>query len=273
MLKHGIYILILVAAAVAVAAWDSSANPACTLINKMKAVSEQAQTQELPINKCATFFIRIGESTLKRVRNYKDEINAVSTFVIAIFTVVLGIFTIGLAKSTRIAADAARDAAKAAIAINLPIIRVQPDGLALGDSTDASGVISHSCSVFGAVFSNLGRDKAFPIEVRCGISLRQLPTEPTYSTAETFLPNLIFEPDLKITPRKNFANCIANISLEERTALSGFNSKIPLWFYCCVVYDDFMQNRHEAGFCWKWSHLGMGMGWRADPTPAYNRKT
>jgi hypothetical protein len=46
-----------------------------------------------------------------------------------------------------------------------------------------------------------------------------------------------------------------------------------LWFYCNLIYLDFMQIRHEAGFCWR-QHETIGMGtMRPDPTPAYNRKT
>jgi hypothetical protein len=61
-------------------------------------------------------------------------ITAAATVVIAIFTTVLGLFTISLAKSTRIAADAANLSAKAAIAIDLPVIRAHAQIIDYGTS-------------------------------------------------------------------------------------------------------------------------------------------
>jgi hypothetical protein len=50
-------------------------------------------------------------------------------------------------------------------------------------------------------------------------------------------------------------------------------NSVSLWFYCNLIYLDFMQTRHEAGFCWQ-RHESIGAGHlRPDPTPAYNRKT
>jgi hypothetical protein len=51
---------------------------------------------------------------------------------------------------------------------------------------------------------------------------------------------------------------------------SGYDK---LWFFCSIVFLDFMQNRHEIGFCWQ-RHEGFGGGqFRMDATPAYNSKT
>ena len=48
---------------------------------------------------------------------------------------------------------------------------------------------------------------------------------------------------------------------------------LNVWFYCNLVYLDFMQNKHDAGFCWKRvESFGIGK-FDVDPTPAYNRKT
>ena len=45
------------------------------------------------------------------------------------------------------------------------------------------------------------------------------------------------------------------------------------WFYCDLIYDDFMGETHHRGWCWRWADAGMGLAWRPDETPAYNRKT
>jgi uncharacterized membrane-anchored protein len=61
------------------------------------------------------------------IDTYHDDVNAVSTIIIALFTAVLGVFTIRLAKSTRIAADAAKLNAEALMTAEgahlYPIIR------------------------------------------------------------------------------------------------------------------------------------------------------
>jgi hypothetical protein len=46
-----------------------------------------------------------------------------------------------------------------------------------------------------------------------------------------------------------------------------------LWFYCALRYEDFMGDVHSLGFCWRWAYVGMGVDWRGDDTPAYNRKS
>jgi hypothetical protein len=50
------------------------------------------------------------------VHQYRDDVSAFSTLVIAIFTAVLGLFTISLARSTRKASIAAQDSSKALLA-------------------------------------------------------------------------------------------------------------------------------------------------------------
>jgi hypothetical protein len=46
-----------------------------------------------------------------------------------------------------------------------------------------------------------------------------------------------------------------------------------VWFYCVLSYDDFMQTRRDAGFCWKWQNIGNGMAWRPYPQQAGNMLT
>jgi hypothetical protein len=173
-------------------------------------------------------------------------------------------------KATQIAADAAKLSVQSAIALQLPIIRVKPDSLGHGDSHDGETVTEH-CLVPVLTFFNLGPTKAFPVEIRCGWTLgEKLPEEPIFLVTETFLPNIIFEPDPKAEPRK-FLRFNMPLRAGEWPLICG--GKLPLWFYCVFGYDDFMATRHDARFCWRWQNIGFGMGWRVDDTPAYNRKT
>jgi hypothetical protein len=168
------------------------------------------------------------------------------------------------------AADAAMLNARAVIALQLPIIRVKPDTLGNGQS-HIEGTFSEYCDVHTLTFSNLGPTKAFPVEIRCGWTIgERLPHEPTYLVTEAFLPNYIFEPDPKVTPRKTLQFHMP-LKPGEWSLICG--GKLPLWFYCSFGYDDFMGTRHDAGFCWRWQNIGHGMDWRVDATPTYNRKT
>lgn len=169
------------------------------------------------------------------------------------------------------AADAADQSARAAIAIELPIIRIAPEPIGTSEKRDGDKMIV-SYWVPGLIFSNLGRTKAFPIEIKCGMTCGQeLPSEPHYSTSDSFALNHIFEPDRGATPRKNLSDC--SVIIPEGDGDRIYKGTLGLWFYCCLVYDDFMQTSHEAAFCWKWTNIGGGLAWRADGTPTYNRKT
>jgi hypothetical protein len=121
-------------------------------------------------------------------------------------------------------------------------------------------------------FSNLGRSKAFPLEIRCGWTIgNKLPDMPIYTFSKPFGVGFIFEPEPKVTPALNINEAV----IEDAP---GFYDRVRdgtsgLWFYCSFAYLDFMQNRHEVGFCWKrYETFGKG-GFIADATPAYNQKT
>lgn len=72
------------------------------------------ETTANPQKDCPTIFgatlVYIGHF----IHEYRDEITASSTAIVALFTIVLGVFTIKLSTSTRIAATAAQDSANTA---------------------------------------------------------------------------------------------------------------------------------------------------------------
>jgi hypothetical protein len=209
-------------------------------------------------------------------KTWEDPV-AFHTAVLSLFTALLvvvsglqGWFILRADATARIAANAADRSAKAAIALQLPIIRIKPDVLSFGDSI-AGEVVTWHCDVRSVLFSNLGATKAYPIELRYGLTVGEpLPAKPFYSFAETFLPNLIFEPDPSVAPRKQL---VGSFKVEEADWPLICTGAEDVWFYCVLTYEDFMQERHDASFCWKWKSTGSGMAWRPDPTPAYNRKT
>lgn len=205
------------------------------------------------------------------LHSIENVITAFATVAVAWFTWTLWQSSEKMWIATKQSADAANLSARAAVAIELPIIRIEPHVLSNGTSREVSGgpLVEH-CGVHFVTFSNLGRTKAFPVELSYGIAVGVLPAEPRYRCTEPFLINLIFEPDIKVTPRK-FLSDQHPINMGEWSLICSGN--LPVWFYCEFEYLDFMQVRHEAAFCWKWQNVGNGMGWRPDNTPAYNRKT
>ncbi len=198
-------------------------------------------------------------------------ITAISTAIIAIFATIFGLFTISLAKSTRIAADAAILSARSAIAIELPIIRANAQKLDFGYVQEETGQRRNQVSISELFIANLGKTKAFPVEVQIGCTIgHRLPKTPVYRFTRSFPVNAILEPDQKgvEVPLSEFEfdapPDIYNLLRARSTTM---------WFYCNLVYSDFIQVRHEAGFCWK-RHESNGMDTLfEDPTPAYNRKT
>ena len=226
----------------------------------------------------AVFLIRyLGEA----IEAHNGAIVAVATIFIAGFTYQLRAATIGLKDSTnklweagekqygvaKQAADAADLSARAAIAIELPIIRINPGSLGFSSSESSQGYW-----IGNVILSNLGRTKAFPIEIQIGYTVGNgLPESPIYQFSKPFLPNDIIEPDPKITHQMSTAEFEFEVSRESIDRVT--RNEMNLWVYCKLIYLDFMQNRHEAGFCWL-RHESIGTGYlRSDATPAYNRKT
>jgi hypothetical protein len=166
----------------------------------------------------------------------------------------------------KIAAEAASLSARASVSLQLPIIRIRPDNLNDGDSREGERSIE-DCSIHSVTISNLGATKAFPEDIIYGWTVGAvLPDTPSYRFADRFPHNSILEAEPII------------LSLSGKQILeAGQRSKILagnyLWFYCALLYDDFMGERHMHGFCWRWTNTGMGLAWRVDRSAAYNRKT
>ncbi len=136
--------------------------------------------------------------------------------------------------------------------------------------TVKQGIEREYLSVHFVTLSNVGRTKAFPVELRYGFAVGVLPEIPQYTFVETYLFNDILDADPKIENRKFLS--------ESKEIENGIWSQIcagslPVWFYCKLEYLYFMQDRdpREAAFCWRWQNVGMGMGWKPEDNPAYNR--
>lgn len=174
------------------------------------------------------------------------------------------------------AADAADKSARAAIGLELPIIRMIPDNLISG-STQSGDELIVSYAVSSIVFANYGRTSAFPIEVKSGMIIGdELPPEPRYSSNDMFAMDASLDPthsnqSSPITREKRLTNCVVVLREGEHDKIHSDTTNV--WLYCSLVYRDFMDERREVGLCWRLTRYGYDREWRPDTTPAYNRKT
>jgi hypothetical protein len=195
---------------------------------------------------------------------------AAFTLVLAVSTVGLWIATIGLyfagEKQIEVAlkaANAAELSAKAAVAIELPVITAFPQFFRWGKT-------HHHCSVNHVTFYNHGRTDAYLAELKCGwITGANLPTVPFYQFTELISVERILKQNTSADVRTEKFEFAVSADFFDRMRAN----QVKLWFFCCLVYTDFLQNTHEACFCWeRWQRPGDG-GFNVDTTEAYNRKT
>ena len=223
----------------------------------------------------------------------------------ALFTIVLAVSTIGLWLSTRAlwraserqvevarqsaeaalrAAEAAELNAKAAIGIELPVLRAEapellnveapaPDaGSCEGSRVDL--VPGRYSTVRRIAVRNHGRTPAFPSHLKVGWYVgRQLPLFPAYKHERALSGQETIEGEddthLELPPH--------TIEMDQGTINSLISNEAELWYFAAVSYRDFMDEPHEARFCWRWGRPdGAGVhGFASDgrPPAEYDRKS
>jgi hypothetical protein len=285
--------------------WWASKFPPCAVVSQYQRASYQPGKDA-----CASFSEAVIKGLLDafHIMEHHDNIIAFGTIIIAVFTFTLWRSTDKLwnvadrefkaaqarerrgrqdrmqetfrlhrqmtiaeraANAAAKSADAADRSARATVAIQLPIIRISPNKMSHGDSRVGTEQIEY-CSVDSIILSNLGATKAFPKEILYGWTIGDaLPAEPSYRYVDSFLPNYILEADPSITPHKRLSG-VMTLKAGQWSEICKGNC---LWFYCELLYDDFMGESRSHGFCWCWANIGMGMGWRIEANPSYNRKT
>ncbi len=247
---------------IAVLGWQSSYS---LPENEKQRCYEEARKPGHKDEECKTFWERTTSDPI-----------AFFTFTLSIVTLALGVISFRqfyyLRRSdetARIAANAADLSARAAIALELPVIRVVPDRFGYGTSQVNDGPRTEYCAISRLIFSNAGRTQATPIEVRCGGFVGDtLPDAPTYITVQSFPVGAFFGAAPYEMHLRDF-----EINFESGDTDKLMNRQTTLWFFCCIAYLDFMDIRHEQVFCWKRHELFGGGAFFPDPTPAYNRKT
>jgi hypothetical protein len=207
------------------------------------------------------------------IRNPGEDVKITDKLLVVLTGLLVGVgafqafYLLGTLKATAVAANAAALSARAAIALQLPIIRVDPDSLGHGESTSGQEIIE-DCYVHSVSISNLGDTKAFPKEVLFGWTAGEtLPDKPKYRFTAKSPHNCILKPNQIGLVQPLHGSLV--LKEGQWTKICGGNY---LWFYCAVLYVDFMGEIRSHGFCWRWGYTGMGMGWRVDKAAAYNEK-
>ena len=258
--------------------WFASLSAPCQPI---KPPSETAEKSDNAKSYCPTRFDIIGTNYIRPVAHffstYKDEINASSTFVIAVFTTILGVFTIRLARSTRkaadaavVAADAADRSARAVIALELPAILAMIEGYSNSLRMDGDGPRIDYAAFGNLILTNIGGTTASPYEIQCGYFFGQeLPQEPIYTVNIPVEVDQILVADQTMWYRINDFEVIFPEGDQDRLR----EGAIKVWYFFRILYIDFMREKREQAFCWRRYETVGGGDFIVDSTPAYNKKT
>lgn len=163
-------------------------------------------------------------------------------------------------------AKATEQNTRAAIALQLPFLRIDPVGL----SHHIQNGAIESCRVHFIDIMNQGATRAFPIEILYGYSVgTDLPNTPFYQFSDKFPLNIVIEPSAPAATRK----FLTSDYLLEHGQWADICKGNFIWFYCDLIYEDFMGETRHRSYCWRWAYIGNGVAWREDQTPAYNRKS
>jgi hypothetical protein len=186
-----------------------------------------------------------------------------------------GYFLLRADKTARIAANAADLSAKAAVGIQLPIIRLFASKFVISDKPDALGgtIVPNPIDYkteyarpYSMTFKNIGRSAAYPTEFGFGWTHTELPAEPVYANAFSCDPGQIIAEDGDFTPTESI---VVHLTDEIRAAIKA--GKI-LRVFAYIKYTDFLESPHETRYCWRLNGRN-GLVREHEAPAAYTRKT
>jgi hypothetical protein len=162
--------------------------------------------------------------------------------------------------TTRKAAEAAELNARAAIGIELPVIRaITADLVAtnrlIGSNEPYGGTVNDNhptkYSAVGIIhFENHGRTPAFPEKLSVGWTVAtKLPEEPAYSITSSLNHAAVIKPGGDFVSDTHYS-----IELTDEELKATSENISWLWFYGCLYYTDFMNTNREFRFCWRFAN-------------------
>ncbi|HEX9512983.1 MAG TPA: hypothetical protein VF939_20980 [Puia sp.] len=218
-----------------------------------------------------------------RIAKYTFALDWLTAALVTVTAIQL-IFVYRADKTAKITAEAARDSARAAIGIELPIIKaftpndlldlsapIPPSGpYGLSESFGPPGRYSALSSL---EFKNYGRTVAFVEKLIIGWNvIEKLPVLPNFAHIVPIERGTIIKEDkqLRIDPSITIELTDAQIALISQEEAS-------LWVYGTLFYQDFLDSYHTAKFCWRWTKDEGGPNFSfkndGDPPVAYTKNT
>ena len=189
--------------------------------------------------------------------------------------------------TARKSANASVRASRAALQIELPVIRADtPDLLFMSkplppQNQTYSGTYRRSLpnnrerflAIEKLKIRNFGRSASTPLQTKIGwLVTDRLPPTPIYTGTVRSVPHAIVPPNDSRIAELHYGFELTDADLSAINK-DGFY----LWVFAKVEYLDFMDGRHEVGFCWRWEIMdtaGSYGFWRAIDVPhAYVAKT
>lgn len=232
-----------------------------------------------------------NQSEAKAVDILSSERVAYYTKVLAIFTGILSAFgllqiwfVVRADRTASVTAKAAKLSADAAVAIELPFIRVNaPDELTKVETIedDTGGLIwdvetpalPEFSRLYEIEFRNIGRTTAAPIKLELGwkVALPLTPEQPVYTWSRRCGHGTVLPSDNQPYKLECTEFCIV-LTAHEREMI--FANKSALWVFGALTYLDFLEESRTVRFCWRWGcpdGVGLYYFYTDEQTPAQYR--
>jgi hypothetical protein len=217
------------------------------------------------------------------LNQYGNAIIAVFTIVLAFTTILQWIVTAKATEAAITSANAAELNARAALGVELPVLR--PDSPELqgidADATldgpygswDIQGPPEHHTAVSRIIMRNYGRTPAFPEYLEVGFTVAEtLPDKPYYAQRGSAGLEAVIRPNDHVSLEIHFPIRLSDKQIAATKADEG-----ALWFYCALGYSDFLNVTREARFCWRWQKDIWGAFYYfssdCDPPAEYTKQT
>jgi hypothetical protein len=168
-------------------------------------------------------------------------------------------------KTARIAAEAAKQSADAAVRKDAPWLNAKlPQVWMLNPSEKQAaetGIVfvagvGKICRIRGVTIVNIGGTTAKISGFEAGWEIAQsLSSKPRYKIHRSLTETFILPDDAY-----DFEVGTFTIEVEQHQLDAISDRRLSFWFFCTIIYSDFMNALHHSNFCWKWDEsAGMGI--------------
>jgi len=167
-----------------------------------------------------------------------------------------------LAQATKTSSDALMRSTEAAIALELPVLRLAPPDLdaidapipeqgAYGSSSN-DGPPTRFSVVSEITCRNYGRTAAFPVELRLGWTVaKSLALEPVFRAVVRFSPSEVFRPTQAEPGEADRIHVHRTIEISDEDIERIRRNEAWLWLFGSLLFQDYMGHNRIQHFCWR----------------------